>query len=148
VILDQQQYFSFKISKLWIYCNLCDHINTNASNWLAKCHFFTVAGFALANRSLPQLCCPSVWIQLSLSECTSFCKGWVWFFVLLLKDKIFSCNCWFIFCFLLYFHSDSFYRMLCKHKWGILQVWNRVPFIAHPFNLKAHTNKSNKSIGS
>lgn len=95
-----QQFFNFQISKPRIYCNLCVCININTLKWIVKYHFFTLASFALANGSLLQLCCPSVWVKLSSSECTHFCKalerqkvGLEFGFVLFLKDKLFFWNC-------------------------------------------------------
>lgn len=108
-----QQFFNFQISKFRIYCNLFVCININALKRLVKCHFFTLASFALAKRSLLQLCCPSVWVKLSSSECTQFCKALerqkIGFgFGFFLKDKLFFWNCRFIFSLVLYYCSDSF----------------------------------------
>lgn len=102
----------------------CDHINRKALKLLVECHCVMLACSAWANRSLLQLCHPSVWIKLSSSELTSFRKDLRrqkfggWYFVLLLKDKLFSWNSQFRFFMLLCFHLDSFKLMLSKHNQG------------------------------
>lgn len=77
-----------------------------------------------------------IWTHL-ISQRFKKTKLWGWYFVLLLKDKLFSWNSQFRFFMLLYFHLDSFKLVFSKHNQETLQGRNRVSFMAHLFWLQS-----------
>lgn len=120
--LSSESFFILKFPNLeFTIIWLCDHINRKALKLLVECHCVMFCTSKQVTSTVVSSFCMDktflIWTHL-ISQRFKKTKLWGWYFVLLLKDKLFSWNSQFRFFMLLCFHLDSFKLMLSKHNQG------------------------------